>query len=58
MYLERSYYLGPDKGGPRAYRLLSAALRETGRVAIGRYAARGKMYLVLVRPRATATGAW
>jgi DNA end-binding protein Ku len=49
VFLERSYYLGPDKGGPRAYRLLSAALRETGRVAIGRYAARGKMYLVLVR---------
>lgn len=50
VYLERSYYLGPDKGGARAYRLLAAALRETGRVAIARYAARGKMYLVLVRP--------
>ena len=50
VYSDRSYYLGPDKGGARAYRLLSAALRETGRVAIARYAARGKMYLVLVRP--------
>lgn len=50
VFLERSYYLGPDKGGSRAYRLLSAALRETGRVAVARYAARGKMYLVLVRP--------
>jgi DNA end-binding protein Ku len=50
VFLERSYYLGPDKGGARAYRLLAAALRETGRVAIARYAARGKMYLVLVRP--------
>jgi DNA end-binding protein Ku len=50
VYSERSYYLGPDKGGARAYRLLAAALRETGRVAIARYAARGKMYLVLVRP--------
>lgn len=50
VYLEKSYYLGPDKGGARAYRLLAAALRETGRVAIARYAARGKMYLVLVRP--------
>lgn len=50
VYSERSYYLGPDKGGSRAYRLLAAALRESERVAIGRYAARGKMYLVMVRP--------
>ena len=50
VYWERSYYLGPDKGGARAYRLLAAALRETERVAIARYAARGKMYLVMVRP--------
>src|SRR5690606_22856687 len=34
LYLNKAYYLGPDKGGARAYRLLSAALRETGRVAI------------------------
>lgn len=50
VYWERSYYLGPDKGGARAYRLLGAALAESGRVAIARYAARGKMYLVMVRP--------
>jgi DNA end-binding protein Ku len=56
VFLERSYYLGPDKGGSRAYRLLSAALRETERVAIARYAARGKMYLVLVRPMTGGDG--
>ena len=28
-YLEKVYYLGPDKGGDRAYRLLAAALQET-----------------------------
>ncbi len=48
--LSRAYYLGPDKGGERAYRLLSAALRQTGRAALATYAARGKQYLVLVRP--------
>ena len=32
-YLEKVYYLGPDKGGDRAYRLLAAALKETGRAA-------------------------
>ena len=50
MYLEKVYYLGPDKGGERAYRLLTAAMKKTGRVAIGQYAARGKQYLVMVRP--------
>jgi DNA end-binding protein Ku len=50
VYLDRSYYLGPDKGGARAYRLLSAALRETGRVAIAKYASRGRQSLVMVRP--------
>jgi DNA end-binding protein Ku len=49
-YLEKVYYLGPDKGGDRAYRLLVAALQETGRAALGQYAARGRQYLVLLRP--------
>ena len=52
MCVEKSYFLGPDKGGDRAYRLLAAALKQTGRVAIGQYAARGKQYLVAVRPEA------
>lgn len=51
VYYDRAYYLGPDKGGARAYRLLSEALAETGRVAIGQYAARGKAYLVMLRPK-------
>ena len=50
MYYDRGYFLGPDKGGGRAYRLLSAAMRETGMVAIAKYAARGKQYLVMIRP--------
>lgn len=50
VYLEKSYYLGPDKGGDRAYRLLGRAMRETGLSALGRYNARGKQYLVLLTP--------
>ena len=49
-YLEKVYYLGPDKGGDRAYRLLCEALKETGRAALGQYSARGQQYLVLLRP--------
>jgi DNA end-binding protein Ku len=50
VYLEKVYYLGPDKGGDRAYRLLAAALEETGLAALGQYAARGQQHLVLLRP--------
>ena len=51
VWLDKVYYLGPDKGGTRAYRLLSKALEETGLSALGRYSARGKQYLVLIRPK-------
>jgi DNA end-binding protein Ku len=50
VYFDKSYYLGPDKGGARAYRLLSAALRDAGRVAIAKYATRGKQNVVMIRP--------
>jgi DNA end-binding protein Ku len=50
LYFNRAYYLGPDKGGARAYRLLAAALRDTDRVAIAKQATRGKQYIVMVRP--------
>jgi DNA end-binding protein Ku len=50
IYFERSYYLGPDRGGEKPYRLLAQTLRDTSRAALGQYAARGKQYLVLLRP--------
>lgn len=48
--VEKTYYLGPDKGGDKAYALLSASMNETGKVAVGRWAAKGKEQLVLIRP--------
>jgi DNA end-binding protein Ku len=48
--IEKSYYLGADKGGDKAYRLLSQAMKDKDKVAVGRWAARGKEQLVLVRP--------
>jgi DNA end-binding protein Ku len=50
IYLEKVYFLGAGKGGERAYRLLVAALEDTGRAALGQYSARGKQYLALIRP--------
>lgn len=51
IYFDKAYYLGPDKGGGRAYHLLAAALKATSRIGIGRYASRGRQYLVMVRPK-------
>ena len=50
IYFDKPYYLGPDKNGSRAYALLSAAMQETGRWALAKYAARGKSYLCVLRP--------
>ncbi len=49
-YIGKTYYLGPARGGDKAYRLLGAAMKKTGWAALAKYAARGKQYLVLVRP--------
>lgn len=50
VHVEKSYYLGPDKGGERAYRLLSEALKSSKKVAVGRFSTRGRDNLVVVRP--------
>lgn len=50
IYFSKANYMAPDKGGERAYALLSKALEETGRWALAKYAARGKQYLVILRP--------
>lgn len=50
VYVEKSYYLGPDKGGEKAYRLLSDAMERTDKVAVGRFWTHGKEQLVVVRP--------
>jgi len=50
IYFERTYYLGADKGGEKAYRLLSDALAQSGRVALAKFVMRGKESLVLIRP--------
>ena len=50
VYFDKAYYLGPDKGGAKPYALLARALRDTKRCALGRWAARGKQYIVMIRP--------
>src|SRR5205809_3112144 len=50
VYFDKAYYLAPDKGGAKPYALFAKALRESKRCAIGRWAARGKQYIVMIRP--------
>jgi DNA end-binding protein Ku len=50
IYFEKTYYLGPDKGGEKAYRLLADAMVKEGRVALAKFVMRGKENLVLIRP--------
>lgn len=50
LQIEKSYYVGPDKGGEKSYALLCLAMREMNVIGVGRYFTHGKEQLVLVRP--------
>jgi DNA end-binding protein Ku len=49
IYFEKTYLLGPDKGGAKAYRLLREAMSEAGKGAVAKFSTRGRQQLVLVR---------
>jgi DNA end-binding protein Ku len=50
VYFDKTYYLSPDKGAAKPYGLLGEAMKEAKLVAVGRWAVRGKAYIVAVRP--------
>src|SRR5690606_4592508 len=50
VYFEKTYYLAPDKGAAKPYGLLTEALKQAGRCAVGRWASRGKAHIVILRP--------
>jgi DNA end-binding protein Ku len=50
VYFDKTYYLSPDKGAAKPYALLTEALKQAGRCGVGHWAARGKAYLVILRP--------
>jgi DNA end-binding protein Ku len=50
VYYDKTYYLAPDKGAAKPYALLTEALKQSGRAAVGRWASRGKGYIVILRP--------
>src|SRR5690242_290687 len=54
IYYDHSYYLAPAAGGAKAYRLLVDAMRESGKVGIGRVVLRSKQHLCALRPTGEA----
>ncbi|MBX5436837.1 MAG: Ku protein [Alicyclobacillaceae bacterium] len=49
VYFDKTYYLAPDPAGAKAYRLLQAALEQTGRIAVARTVLRSAETLCCVR---------
>lgn len=50
LQVEKSYYLGPDKGGDKGYALLASKLAKMGMVAVATWSRNGKEQLIVVRP--------
>ena len=50
IFYDKAYYLAPDKRGGKPYNLLMQAMRESGRVALAKWAWKAKQYVVQVRP--------
>lgn len=50
VYIDKSYYIGPDKGAERSYLLFTQAMGEKGVVAVGKYWTRGRLQLVVIEP--------
>jgi DNA end-binding protein Ku len=50
IYYRKAYYLLPQEGGEKPYRLLARALDETGKVGIAKVVIRNKQHLAALRP--------
>lgn len=52
LYFDASYYVGPEEGGTKAYKLLMLAMEESGHAAIAKVTMHQREHIVVVRPRA------
>jgi DNA end-binding protein Ku len=50
IYFRKAYYVLPQEGAEKPYRLLVQALEETGKVAIAKIVIRNKQHLAALRP--------
>jgi len=51
LFFDKAYYLGPGKGGEKAYELLRRTLHERGKAGLGKVAIRTREHLVAIQPR-------
>lgn len=51
IYFEHAYYLAPEEGAEKPYKLLLESLRRTGKAGLGTFVMRNKQYLAAIRPR-------
>lgn len=49
IYFDSPYYLGPADGAEKAYSLLAAAMKASGKVAVARFVFRNKEHLAAIR---------
>ena len=52
LYFDASYYVGPEEGGAKAYKLLMMAMEESAYAAIAKVTMHQREHIVVVRPRA------
>ena len=50
VFFDKAYYLGPEKGGEKAYRLLAEAMKQTGRAALASTRRAASSTWCMVRP--------
>jgi len=52
LYFDASYYIAPEEGGVKAYKLLMQAMEESGFAAIAKLTMHQREHIVVIRPRA------
>jgi DNA end-binding protein Ku len=50
LYFDRSYFLAPDQGSEKAYKLLAEIMKKEGLAGMATFVMRGKEYLVAIFP--------
>lgn len=54
IYFNRSYFIGPNENGQKAYTLLKQAMEQSGKIGVAKITIRSKQHLAVVRVFKTA----
>ena len=53
LYFDASYYVAPEAGGVKGYRLLLEAMQKSGYAGIAKVTMHNREYIVIIRARET-----